>query len=80
LAPGRQNQSALITAALSGVTAPVDVPTAGPWVGSGVSPLPAYPRILNPTITYGAVKNGAVQPLGGGFVNPFTNLASYANK
>jgi branched-chain amino acid transport system substrate-binding protein len=72
--------SAGITAALSGVTTPVDVPTVGPWIGSGVSPLPAYPRILNPTITYGVVKNGAVQPSGGGFVNPFTNLASYASK
>jgi ABC-type branched-subunit amino acid transport system substrate-binding protein len=72
--------SAGITAALSGVTTPVDVPTVGPWIGSGVSPLPTYPRILNPTITYGVVKNGVVQPSGGGFVNPFTNLASYASK
>ena len=72
--------SAGIKAALTGVTTPVDVPTVGPWIGSGVSPLPAYPRILNPTITYGVVKNGVVQPSAGGFVNPFTNLASYANK
>jgi branched-chain amino acid transport system substrate-binding protein len=73
-------ESADITAALRGVTAPVDVPSVGPWIGSGVSPLPAYPRILNPTITYGVVKNGALEPSGGGFVNPFTDLVSYAKK
>ena len=72
--------SAGITAALRGDTTPVDVPTVGSWIGSGVSPLSAYPRILNPTITYGVVKNGALEPSGGGFVNPFTNLTSYANK
>jgi hypothetical protein len=45
-----------------------------------VSPLSAYPRILNPTITYGVIKNGVLEPSAGGFVDPFTDLASYAKK
>jgi ABC-type branched-subunit amino acid transport system substrate-binding protein len=69
-----------VTAAIGSVTSPVNVATVGPWIGSGVSPLPAYPRILNPTITYGVVKNGVLEPSAGGFVNPFTDLATYATK
>jgi hypothetical protein len=37
--------------------------------------LPAFSRILNPTVSFGVVKNGEVVPAGnGGFVNPFTIL------
>jgi ABC-type branched-subunit amino acid transport system substrate-binding protein len=66
-----------VSAALKNVTTPIDIGTVGPWQSSGVSsPLSGYSRILNPTITYGVVKNGVLTPDGQGFVNPFTSLAA----
>ena len=66
-----------VTAALKSLSTPVDIKTVAPWQAAGVtSPLPTFSRILNPTVTYGVVKNGQLVTEGGGFVNPFTQLAS----
>jgi ABC-type branched-subunit amino acid transport system substrate-binding protein len=65
-----------ITDALKGVSAPINIGTVGPWRASGVtSPLAAYSRILNPTVIYGVVQDGAVKSDGTGFVNPFSSLS-----
>jgi branched-chain amino acid transport system substrate-binding protein len=65
-----------ITAALSSLSTPVDVGTVAPWHSAGVtSPLSSFSRILNPTVTFGVVKNGQLVSAGGGFVNPFTMLS-----
>jgi branched-chain amino acid transport system substrate-binding protein len=66
-----------VTAALKSLSAPVDVGTVAPWRAAGVtSPLSAFTRILNPTVTYGVVKNGELVTEGGGFANPFTQLSA----
>jgi ABC-type branched-subunit amino acid transport system substrate-binding protein len=67
---------ASITKALNSGSAPIDIGTVAPWRSSGVtSPLPSFSRILNPTVSFGVVKNSVVVPAGsGGFVNPFTIL------
>jgi branched-chain amino acid transport system substrate-binding protein len=66
-----------ITAALSSLSTPVDINTVAPWHAAGVtSPLATFRRILNPTVTYGVVKNGQLVTEGGGFVNPFTQLSA----
>lgn len=65
-----------ISAALSSLSTPVDVGTVAPWHSAGVtSPLSSFSRILNPTVTFGVVKNGQLVSEGGGFVNPFTTLS-----
>lgn len=65
-----------ITAALKSLSTPVDVGTVAPWRSNGVtSPLNSYSRILNPTVTFGVVKNGQLVTDGGGFVNPFSEPA-----
>jgi hypothetical protein len=63
---------------LNSVSTPIDIGTVGPWQASGAtSPLKTFTRILNPTVSFGVVKNGAVVKAGkGGFVNPFTMLTS----
>jgi branched-chain amino acid transport system substrate-binding protein len=60
--------------ALNNLTTPINLQTAGPYQVKGVvSPLSAYPRIYNPEVALGVVKNGKLLPFGkGGFVNPFT--------
>jgi branched-chain amino acid transport system substrate-binding protein len=64
------------TAALKSLSTPVDIKTVAPWQAAGVtSPLPAFSRIVNPTVTYGVVKNGQLVTEGGGFVNPFAQLS-----
>ncbi len=66
-----------VTAALKSLSIPVDVNTVAPWQAAGVaSPLPAFSRILNPTVTFGVVSNGQLVTEGGGFVNPFTMLSA----
>jgi ABC-type branched-subunit amino acid transport system substrate-binding protein len=67
-----------IVSTLNGVSTPIDIGTVGPWKTSGVtSPLKDFSRILNPTVSYGVVKNGEIVTAGsGGYVNPFTTLAS----
>ena len=68
--------AASITKALNSVSTPIDIGTVAPWKSTGVtSPLPTFSRILNPTVSFGIVKNGVAVPAGsGGFVNPFTIL------
>jgi branched-chain amino acid transport system substrate-binding protein len=52
--------------------APVDTGIAAPYAVVGhTSPLPTLPRIFNPTVQNGVIKNGSVEPDGKGFVNPF---------
>jgi hypothetical protein len=66
-----------ITAALHSLSTPVDIKTVGPWQSAGMtSPLPAFSRILNPTVTFGVVRNGQLVTEGGGFVNPFAQLSA----
>jgi hypothetical protein len=68
--------AASVNTALNSVSTPIDIGTVGPWQSSGVtSPLATFTRILNPTVSYGVIKNGAIVPAGNsGFVNPFTTL------
>jgi branched-chain amino acid transport system substrate-binding protein len=67
-----------VLAAFNNLSTPVDLGTYAPYkvVGS-VPPLPAFPRMFNPTVTNGVFENGAVQPDGKGFVNPFTALTQH---
>lgn len=60
--------------ALNSLKDPVDLQLLAPYSIEGVeSPLEQYPRLLNPTVVYGTVKDGA--PVAeSGFENPFTSL------
>lgn len=70
--------SASVLAAMNNLSTPIDLQTAGPYQVKGVtSPLKDYPRIYNPMVAIGVVKNGKLEPAGsGGFVDPFTALAA----
>jgi branched-chain amino acid transport system substrate-binding protein len=65
--------------AMNNLATPINRQTAGPYQVKGVvSPLAASPRIFNPMIALGVVKNGKLVPFGtSGFVNPFTSLAQH---
>lgn len=66
-------------AAMDNLSTPVDVGTIAPYKVKGVtSPVPAYPRLLNPTVQFGVLQNGVIKPDGKGFVNPFTLLKAKA--
>jgi branched-chain amino acid transport system substrate-binding protein len=71
--------SATVWSAFSNLSKPVNVGIAGPYqvVGAKVY-VKGSPRIFNPTVQNGVVKNGVLVPNGKGFLNPFTELASYA--
>ena len=72
--------SASVMAAMNSISSPVDLQTAGPYKVKGVtSPIQGYPRIYNPTIVIGVVKNGVLEPFTQGFVDPFTTLAPAPN-
>jgi hypothetical protein len=65
--------SATVWSAFSNLSKPVNVGIAGPYQVAGAKVyLKTSPRIFNPTVQNGVVKNGK------GFLNPFTELASYA--
>jgi branched-chain amino acid transport system substrate-binding protein len=76
VASAKKFDAASINSALNSVSTPIDIGTVGPWQSSGVSsPLKDFSRILNPTVSFGVVKNGEVVTAGdSGFVNPFTVL------
>jgi branched-chain amino acid transport system substrate-binding protein len=71
--------SATVWSAFSNLGKPVNVGIAGPYQVAGAKVyLKASPRIYNPTVQNGVVKNGVLVPNGKGFLNPFTELASHA--
>jgi branched-chain amino acid transport system substrate-binding protein len=67
-----------VLAALNGLSTPLDLQTAGPYkVVGATSPIDGYPRIYNPDIALGVVKDGKLEPFGdGGFIDPFAALAA----
>lgn len=73
-AGGTATGAAAFAAALSNLSTPVDIGLIGPWAVKGRTPaLSAYPRILNPIIAFGVIRNGVVVPNPDGFSNPFTS-------
>jgi branched-chain amino acid transport system substrate-binding protein len=67
-----------VLAAFNNLSTPVDLGTYAPYKVVGqVPPLPAAPRMFNPTVTNGVFQNGAVQPDGKGFINPFMALSQH---
>lgn len=70
--------SASVLAAMNSLSTPIDLQTAGPYqVKAASSQVVGYPRIYNPDVVLGVIKNGKLVPFGqSGFVNPFTTLAS----
>ncbi|WP_103383277.1 ABC transporter substrate-binding protein [Pseudonocardia dioxanivorans] len=70
---------ASVKAAFDAVSTPVDIGTVAPWASHGrTPPSPDWPRVLNPYIQVGIVKNGVVEPDGRGFINPFDELTKAA--
>lgn len=68
---------ASVKTAFDSLAQPIDIGTVAPWSIAGkTSPMPAYPRILNPNVQVGVVTNGVVVPDGKGFINPFSLLAT----
>jgi branched-chain amino acid transport system substrate-binding protein len=64
-----------IIAALDAFSTPVELGTIGPWaVADRTSPLPDFPRILNPEVAIGVIEGGVIKD-SGEFVNPFTALS-----
>jgi ABC-type branched-subunit amino acid transport system substrate-binding protein len=65
-----------VMAAMNTLSSPVSLQTAGSYTVKGVSsPIKGYPRIFNPTVVIGVVKNGVLEPFSKGFVDPFTALS-----
>jgi branched-chain amino acid transport system substrate-binding protein len=65
--------SAAFIAALNNLATPINIGLIGPWAIKGRHPeLSADPRILNPNIALGIVKNGVVVAYQQGFSDPFT--------
>lgn len=59
-------------AAVNNISTPIVTGLVGPWAIKGqTSPVAAYPRILNPTVVIGTMKDGAIYSDGKGFENPF---------
>ncbi|KRA31074.1 MULTISPECIES: ABC transporter substrate-binding protein [unclassified Nocardioides] len=71
--------SAAIMEAFKSLTS-VEVGSIGPF-GQPKSPpyVESFPRIYNPTVFNGVVKDGITVPDGRGAVNPFEELAAYSN-
>jgi branched-chain amino acid transport system substrate-binding protein len=68
--------SSSVLAAFDGVSTPIDIGTIAPWLIAGqTSPLPAFPRILNPSVSISSVTDGIVVAKGG-FIDPFTELSN----
>ncbi len=68
------NQSLLD--AFNNLATPVNLGIIGPYQVKGATVvLKDYPRIYNPTVAFGVIKNGVLQPTGNGLVNPFTLLS-----
>lgn len=66
-----------VLTAMNDLSSPVDLQTAGAYKVKGVSsPIQGYPRIFNPTVVIGVVKNGVLEPFSQGFVDPFTALGA----
>ena len=58
------------------ISTPIDIRTLGPWsVVGNTGKIAGAPRIVNPTVTLGTIRNGEYISDGKGFVNPFTLLA-----
>jgi branched-chain amino acid transport system substrate-binding protein len=58
--------------ALNDLSDPIDVHTIQPWAIKGkVPPSPDWPRVLNPAVQVGVIRNGVIQPDARGFVDPF---------
>jgi branched-chain amino acid transport system substrate-binding protein len=65
--------SAAFTDAVNNVATPINIGLIGPWATKGRgAALSADPRVLNPNIAIGIVKNGEVVPYQQGFSDPFT--------
>jgi ABC-type branched-subunit amino acid transport system substrate-binding protein len=71
--------SSSVMAATNNLSSPIDLQTAGPYKVKGTSStITGYPRIYNPTVVIGVVKNGVLEPFGQGFIDPFTSLSANA--
>jgi ABC-type branched-subunit amino acid transport system substrate-binding protein len=69
--------SSSVMTATNNLSSSVDLQTAGPYKVKGTSsPIEGYPRIYNPTVVIGVVKNGVLEPFAKGFIDPFTSLGA----
>jgi ABC-type branched-subunit amino acid transport system substrate-binding protein len=69
--------SSHVLSLMQNLSTPINVGVAGPYLVKGAKPvLAGYPRIFNPDIVEGVVRNGVIEPSGHGFVNPFQFLRS----
>lgn len=64
-----------VSAILDSLETPVDTGLVGPWAVKGrTSPLAEFPRIVNPTVVLGEIRDGKIVPTGSGeFIVPFEN-------
>ncbi|MTD54454.1 ABC transporter substrate-binding protein [Amycolatopsis pithecellobii] len=72
-AGAKSYDSAGLLAAFQAVETPIDIGVTGSWAVVGrAGTVPNLPRVLNPGIAFGVVKNGEVVPDGRGFINVFS--------
>jgi branched-chain amino acid transport system substrate-binding protein len=65
--------AASLVTTLEHISTPINIDTAGPWSVLGkLNTIKGFPRIVNPTVTFGTIEGGKVVPQPGGFSNPFT--------
>jgi branched-chain amino acid transport system substrate-binding protein len=67
--------SSHVLSLLQNLATPINIGLAGPFVVKGAPrELAGYPRIFNPDVAEGIVRQRVVEPVGSGFVNPFEAL------
>jgi ABC-type branched-subunit amino acid transport system substrate-binding protein len=69
-ATAKATDAASLMTAFGAIEDPIDIGTSGPWSMGGVGKVKGFSRIVNPTVTFGTVKDGTVVADGDGFVNP----------
>jgi branched-chain amino acid transport system substrate-binding protein len=78
--PAKAYDGPAVLAAFVALKTPVDIGITAPYSTTATPEIPAAPRLLNFTVTYGSISGGDVKSDGTGFHDPYKELLSAASK
>jgi ABC-type branched-subunit amino acid transport system substrate-binding protein len=78
--PAKAADGPAVLAAFKALSAPVDIGITAPYSATATPEIPASPRLLNFTVTYGSITGGDVKGDGTGFHDPYKELLTAASK
>jgi branched-chain amino acid transport system substrate-binding protein len=78
--PAKAYDGPAVLAAFVAQKSPVDIGITAPYSTTATPEIPAAPRLLNFTVTYGSITGGDVKGDGTGFHDPYKELLSAASK